>query len=73
MSVSADDETFGMLFFAEINRFDEIHSEIQEILITDDLDVDWTYPLIQPKLIEEAKRPGQAYHKVRLSREFIWF
>ncbi len=58
VSMNVDDETFGMLFFAEINRFDEIHSEIEEILITDDLDVNWTYPLIQPKLIEEAKRRG---------------
>ncbi len=52
------DETFGMLYFAEIFTFEEIHSEIESILITDSLDVDWTYPLIQPKLIEEARRRG---------------
>ncbi len=49
-----------MLFFADIHGFEEIHSEIEKILISDDLDVDWTYPLIQPKLIAEAKRRGFA-------------
>ena len=42
-----------MLFFADIFSFEEIHSEIEKILITDDLVENWTYPLIQPKLIEE--------------------
>ncbi len=56
--VNADDETFGMLFYAEINGFDEIHSEIEKILITDDLGIDWIYPLIQPKLFEEAQKRG---------------
>ncbi len=51
-----DSESFGMLYFAEIYSFEEIHSEIESILITDDLSVEWTYPDIQPKLIEEAKR-----------------
>ena len=55
---SIDDETFGMLFFADIFSFEEIHSEIEKILITDDLVENWTYPLIQPKLIEEAKNRG---------------
>ena len=40
-----------MLFFADIFSFEEIHSEIEKILITDDLVENWTYPLIQPKLI----------------------
>ena len=58
VSESIDDETFGMLFFADIFSFEEIHSEIEKILITDDLVENWTYPLIQPKLIEEAKNRG---------------
>ena len=53
-----DDETFGMLYFADIHSFEEIHSEIEKIILMDDLVKDWTYPLIQPKLIEEAKRRG---------------
>ena len=53
-----DDETFGMLFFADIYAFEELHSEIEKILITDTLVEDWTYPLIQPKLITEAQRRG---------------
>lgn len=53
-----DDETFGMLFFADIYSFEEIHSEIEKIILMDDLVKNWTYPFIQPKLIEEAKRRG---------------
>lgn len=53
-----DDETFGMLFVADIFSFEELHSEIESILITDQLVDNWTYPLIQPKLLEEAKNRG---------------
>lgn len=52
-------ESYGMLFFADIKTFEnELHSEIEKILITDDLVENWTYPLIQPKLIEKAKQRG---------------
>ena len=51
-----NDESFGMLYFADIYSFGEINSEMEKILITDTLVKDWTYPLIQPKLIDEAKR-----------------
>lgn len=63
-SVTAPDnfdgvETFGMLFYADISSFEpELHSEIERIEITDELPSSWTYPLIQPKLIEEAIRRG---------------
>ena len=53
-----NDESFGMLFVAEIFSFEELHSEIEKILITEKLVDNWTYPLIQPKLIEEAKNRG---------------
>lgn len=53
-----DNETFGMLFIADINSFEELHSEIEKILISDKLVENWTYPLIQPILIEEAKKRG---------------
>lgn len=52
---SDDEESFGMLFIADIFSFEEIHSEIEKILITDHLVENWTYPLIQPRLLEEAK------------------
>ena len=53
-----ESETFGMLFVADIFSFEDIHSEIESILITDDLVEQWTYPLIQPRLLEEAIRRG---------------
>lgn len=53
-----NDETFGMLFVADVFSFEEIHSEIEKIIICENLVDDWTYPLIQPKLIEEAKKRG---------------
>ena len=53
------EETYGMLFFADIKTFEnELHSEMEKVLITDTLVENWTYPLIQPKLIEEAKQRG---------------
>ena len=53
-----EEETFGMLFVADIVSFGELHSEMEKIVITDTLVDNWTYPLIQPKLIEEAKNRG---------------
>ena len=53
-----DEESFGMLYYANIYSFEELHSEIEKILITDTLVENWTYPLIQPKLLEEAKNRG---------------
>ena len=53
-----DDESFGMLFIAEIFSFEPLHSEIESILITEHLADNWTYPQIQPKLLEEARRRG---------------
>ena len=54
-----DDESFGMLFYANIFSFEkELHSEMEKIVVTNDLVDNWTYPLIQPKLIEEAEKRG---------------
>lgn len=63
-SVTAPDnfdgeESFGMLFFADIRRFEpELHSEIEKIAVTDCLPGKWTYPDIQPHLMKEAERRG---------------
>ena len=53
-----DDISYGMLFTAEIFSFGELHSEIEEIRITEELPKNWTYPEIQPKLMAEAARRG---------------
>ncbi len=53
-----DSETFGMLFAADITSFEALHSEIEEILMTDRPVDHWTYPQIQPKLLDEANRRG---------------
>lgn len=53
-----DEVTYGMLYIADIYSFEEIHSEIEKIVVLDDLVENWTYPLIQPKLIEEAQIRG---------------
>lgn len=63
-SVTAEDnfdgqETFGLLCCADIYTFEEkLHSEIEKIIITDQLVENWTYPLIQPELLKEAERRG---------------
>lgn len=63
-SVTASDnfdgkETFGMLYYAQVKALEkELHSEIEKVIITERLPDNWTYPHIQPKLLEEAKRRG---------------
>lgn len=63
-SVTAPDnfdgkESFGMLFFADIKRFETgLHSEIEKIVITSEFPERWTYPHIQPYLMKEAKKRG---------------
>ena len=50
-------ETFGMLFFAEVKSFEhELHNEIERIEFFNSFPKEWTYPEIQPKLIEEFLR-----------------
>lgn len=51
------EETFGMLYVAEVRTFEEeLHSEIEKIVLMEDLPQDWTYPDIQPYLIRETQR-----------------
>ncbi|MDE6881412.1 MAG: NUDIX domain-containing protein [Oscillospiraceae bacterium] len=53
------DESFGMLYYADVRSFaPELHSEIEKIVLLDGLPENWTYPEIQPKLLEEAVRRG---------------
>ncbi len=54
-------ETFGFLFHAKIETLTEdLRHEIGEILVTDRLPEEWTYPEIQPRLLREAERRGFA-------------
>jgi 8-oxo-dGTP diphosphatase len=53
------EESFGMLYFAEIYSFEEeLHHEIEEMILTDQLPEHWTYPHIQPVLMDKAKELG---------------
>ena len=53
------EETFGMLYFADIKAFErELHSEIEKIILTSELPEKWTYPNIPPHLVAEAARRG---------------
>ena len=53
-------ETFGMLFRADVRAFEkELHSEIERIAVMDGLPEAWTYPEIQPRLMAELRRRGE--------------
>lgn len=48
-------ESFGMLYYAEILEFErELKFEIESIHLLDGFPDEWTYPDIQPKLMEEV-------------------
>lgn len=48
-------ETFGMLYFADITKFEELPGfEIEKIELFDELPDKLTYPEIQPKLLEKV-------------------
>lgn len=50
------EETFGLLCYADIKSFGEINSEIEKIIVTDELPTNWTYPTIQPYLLAELEK-----------------
>ena len=48
-------ETFGALYYADIFSFEELPKlEIERIEFFDDLPTSWTYPEIQPLLLEKV-------------------
>ena len=63
------EESFGMLYFAEITEFaKELHSEMEKVILMDELPENWTYPLIQPKLIEKYMQiENQSYSRIQLA------
>ena len=53
-------ETFGKLFYAQVEEFEEeLHSEIEKIVIMDELPENWTYPEIQPELLRFWEKRNQ--------------
>jgi hypothetical protein len=60
-SLKMSEETLGLLYFAEISEFaKELHSEMEKVVLMDELPENWTYPLIQPKLIEKYLKMEKA-------------
>lgn len=58
-------ESFGMLYFADIEEFEpELHSEIEQTALFSELPESWTYPEIQPKLLEEAGRRNMHFSNI---------
>ena len=45
------EESYGLLCYAEITEFaTELHSEMEKIVLLDELPEEWTYPLIQTEI-----------------------
>ena len=50
-------ESFGTIFYAEIEKMADLpDSEIEKIFLSKELPECWTYPEIQPYMIDEYKR-----------------
>lgn len=48
------EETFGLLCYADVEEFSgTLDSEMEQVVLLEKLPDNWTYPLIQPKLIEK--------------------
>ena len=53
-------ETFGKLFYARVDEFEpELHSEIEKIVIMDELPTNWRYPDVYPLLLEFGEKRMQ--------------
>lgn len=51
------EETYGMLYYADITRFDQLPGyEIEKVELFDQLPECWTYPEIQPLLLDRASQ-----------------
>lgn len=48
------EEIFGLLCYADIIEFsDQLNSEMEKVVLMEQLPENWTYPFIQPRLIEK--------------------
>ena len=63
------EETFGLLCFAEITEFSgKLEREIEKVELMDELPINWTYPLIQPMLIEKYLQiERQSYSQIQMA------
>lgn len=63
------EETFGLLCLAEITEFSgKLESEIEKVELMDELPQNWTYPMIQPKLIEKYLQiEKQSYSRIQMA------
>lgn len=51
------EESFGLLCYAEISEFSgRMEYEMEKVILMDELPENWTYPLIQPRLLAEYLR-----------------
>lgn len=56
------EETFGMLYYADIKTFtQDLQSEMEKVVLMDELPDNWTYPEIQPKLLERVLAGAQSF------------
>lgn len=63
-------ESLGMLFFADIKRFEaELRHEIEKIALMDRPPQKWTYPHIQPYLLKETEKRGYFPHQQRMGHD----
>ena len=51
------EECYGMLYVADVETFQgELHSEMEQVPVLEELPTKWTYPQIQLVLVEEYLR-----------------
>lgn len=54
-----ENDLYAMVYLAEITEFDPLpESEMEKVELFEDLNLEWTYPNIQPILIEYLKKIG---------------
>jgi 8-oxo-dGTP diphosphatase len=55
--IENQEETFGMLYYADIEKFEKLPDfEMEQVILSEVLPTKWTYPLIQPKLLEKVMK-----------------
>ena len=55
--IENQNETYGMLYYAEIEKFEKLPNfEMDQVILSEELPTKWTYPLIQPKLMEKVMK-----------------
>jgi 8-oxo-dGTP diphosphatase len=51
------EETYGLLCYAEINKFGPLPDfEMEQVYLAEEMPTKWTYPLIQPRLMERINK-----------------